>query len=61
MVGETRRAGQMASGPLFTVAAILSRRRCAFGRGYGSAEISGDNGIAGLLELRFDQKLNYTT
>ena len=31
----------------------------AFGRGYGSAEISGDNGIAGSLELRFDQKLNY--
>ena len=30
----------------------------AFGRGYGSAEISGDNGIAGSLELRFDQKLN---
>jgi hemolysin activation/secretion protein len=30
----------------------------AFGRGYGSAEISGDNGIAGSLELRFDQSLN---
>ena len=30
----------------------------AFGRGYGAAEISGDNGIAGSLELRFDQKLN---
>jgi hemolysin activation/secretion protein len=30
----------------------------AFGRGYGSAQISGDNGIAGSLELRFDQNLN---
>jgi len=28
----------------------------AFGRGHGSAEIGGDNGIAGSLELRFDQK-----
>jgi hemolysin activation/secretion protein len=34
-------------------------RQEAFGRGYGSAEISGDNGLAGSLELRFDQKLNY--
>ena len=51
-------AGQVASGPLF-----LSQQfylgGAAFGRGYGSAEISGDNGIAGSLELRFDQKLNY--
>ena len=31
----------------------------AFGRGYGAAEISGDNGIAGSLELRFDQKLEF--
>ena len=50
-------AGQWASGPLF-----LSQQfylgGAAFGRGYGSAEISGDNGIAGSLELRFDQKLN---
>ena len=30
----------------------------AFGRGYGSAEISGDNGIAGSLELRFDHHLD---
>lgn len=49
--------GQIASGPLF-----LSQQfylgGAAFGRGYGSAEISGDNGMAGLLELRFDQKLN---
>lgn len=31
----------------------------AFGRGYGSAEISGDNGVAGTVELRFDQKSSY--
>jgi hemolysin activation/secretion protein len=51
-------AGQIASGPLF-----LSQQfylgGAAFGRGYGSAEISGDNGIAGSFELRFDQKLNF--
>ena len=51
-------AGQWASGPLF-----LSQQfylgGAAFGRGYGSAEISGDNGIAGSFELRFDQRLNY--
>ena len=51
-------AGQTASGPLY-----LSQQfylgGLAFGRGYGAAEISGDNGIAGSLELRFDQKLNY--
>ena len=48
-------AGQTASGPLF-----LSQQfylgGLAFGRGYGAAEISGDNGMAGSLELRFDQK-----
>jgi hemolysin activation/secretion protein len=51
-------AGQIASGPLF-----LSQQfylgGAAFGRGYGSAEISGDNGVAGSFELRFDQKLNF--
>jgi hemolysin activation/secretion protein len=50
--------GQLASGPL-----LLSQQfylgGAAFGRGYGSAEISGDNGIAGSLELRFDQKLGW--
>jgi hemolysin activation/secretion protein len=50
-------AGQWATGPLF-----LSQQfylgGIAFGRGYGSAEISGDNGLAATLELRFDQKLN---
>ena len=51
-------AGQFASGPLF-----LSQQfylgGVAFGRGYGSAETSGDNGMAGSFELRFDQKLNF--
>ncbi|WKA32101.1 ShlB/FhaC/HecB family hemolysin secretion/activation protein [Bradyrhizobium roseum] len=48
-------AGQMASGPLFTSQQFYLGG-IAFGRGYGSAEISGDNGIAGSAELRFDQK-----
>ncbi|MBI5318797.1 ShlB/FhaC/HecB family hemolysin secretion/activation protein [Bradyrhizobium sp.] len=51
-------AGQVASGPMY-----LSQQfylgGLAFGRGYGAAEISGDNGIAGSLELRYDRKLNY--
>src|SRR5207244_10872745 len=51
-------AGQWASGPLFTSQQFYLGG-LAFGRGYGSAEISGDNGIAGSFELRFDQKLNF--
>ena len=51
-------ATQVASGPLFTSQQFYLGG-AAFGRGYGSAEISGDNGIAGSLELRFDQKLDY--
>jgi len=50
-------AGQAASGPLFTSQQFYLGG-IAFGRGYGSAEISGDNGLAGSVELRFDQKLN---
>jgi hemolysin activation/secretion protein len=50
-------ASQMASGPLFTSQQFYLGG-LAFGRGYGSAEVSGDNGIAGSFELRFDQKLN---
>jgi hemolysin activation/secretion protein len=50
-------AGQIASGPLY-----LSQQfylgGAAFGRGYGAAETSGDNGMAGSLEVRFDQKMN---
>ena len=51
-------AGQVASGPLYTSQQFYLGG-AAFGRGYGSAQISGDNGIAGSLELRFDQKLNF--
>ena len=51
-------AGQTASGPLFTSQQFYLGG-LAFGRGYGSAEISGDNGIAGSIELRFDQKTSY--
>ena len=51
-------AGQTASGPLFTSQQFYLGG-IAFGRGYGSAEISGDNGLAGAVELRFDQKLNF--
>jgi hemolysin activation/secretion protein len=50
-------ASQIASGPLFTSQQFYLGG-AAFGRGYGSAEISADNGIAGSFELRFDQKLN---
>src|SRR6266536_5509604 len=51
-------AGQAASGPLFLLQQFYLGG-AAFGRGYGSAEISGDNGMAGSLELRFDQKLGF--
>ena len=51
-------AGQTASGPLFTSQQFYLGG-FAFGRGYGNAEISGDNGIAGSVELRFDQKTSY--
>ena len=45
----------MASGPLFTSQQFFLGG-AAFGRGYGSAETSGDNGVAGSFELRLDQK-----
>ncbi|MFH1343571.1 MAG: ShlB/FhaC/HecB family hemolysin secretion/activation protein [Pseudomonadota bacterium] len=51
-------AGQFASGPLFTSQQFYLGG-AAFGRGYGSAEISGDNGMAGSVELRFDQKYTF--
>jgi hemolysin activation/secretion protein len=51
-------ASQTASRPLFTSQQFYLGG-AAFGRGYGAAEISGDNGLAGSLELRFDQKLNF--
>jgi hemolysin activation/secretion protein len=51
-------AGQFASAPM-----LLSQQfylgGAAFGRGYGSAEVGADNGIAGSFELRFDQALNF--
>ena len=50
-------AGQAASGPLY-LSQHVALGGAAFGRGYGAAETSGDNGMAGTLELRFDQKLN---
>jgi len=51
-------ASQTASRPLFTSQQFYLGG-AAFGRGYGAAEISGDNGLAGSLELRFNQKLNF--
>lgn len=51
-------ASQTASRPLFTSQQFYLGG-AAFGRGYGAAEISGDNGLAGSLELRFDQKLKF--
>ncbi|HZR89830.1 MAG TPA: POTRA domain-containing protein [Bradyrhizobium sp.] len=51
-------ASQTASGPLFTSQQFYLGG-AAFGRGYGNAEISGDNGLAGSFELRFDQGVNW--
>jgi hemolysin activation/secretion protein len=47
----------------FTSATLLTSQKFylggpAFGRGYFSGDLSGDNGIAGSLELRFDKQLN---
>jgi hemolysin activation/secretion protein len=52
-------ASQTASQPLFTSQQFYLGG-AAFGRGYGAAEISGDNGLAGSLEVRFDQKLKFS-
>ena len=41
-------ASQTASGPLFTSQQFYLGG-AAFGRGYGAAELSGDNGLAGSL------------
>jgi hemolysin activation/secretion protein len=51
-------ASQIASGPLYTSQQFYLGG-AAFGRGYGAAEISGDNGLAGSFEVRFDQKPNW--
>ena len=58
MVREAGRGRSVASGPLFTSQQFYLGG-ATFGRGYGSAEISGDNGMAGSLELRYDQKLTF--
>ncbi len=50
-------ASQTASGPLFTSQQFYLGGT-AFGRGYGTAETSGDNGLAGSFELRFDHQTN---
>jgi hemolysin activation/secretion protein len=52
-------AGQWASGPLYTSQQFYLGG-ASFGRGYGSAEISGDNALAGSAELRFDQSVPNT-
>jgi hemolysin activation/secretion protein len=51
-------AGQVASAPLLTSQQFYLGG-AAFGRAFDSGLISGDNGIAGSVELRFDQKLNH--
>jgi hemolysin activation/secretion protein len=51
-------AGQWASRPLLESQEFYLGGG-AFGRGYDSGEVSGDNGIAGSLELRFDQELKH--
>jgi hemolysin activation/secretion protein len=51
-------ASQTASGPLYTSQQFYLGG-ASFGRGYGAAEISGDNGLAGSFELRFDRKANW--
>ncbi|WP_315736921.1 ShlB/FhaC/HecB family hemolysin secretion/activation protein [Bradyrhizobium sp. SZCCHNR1093] len=51
-------AGQLASGPLYNSQQFYLGG-LAYGRGYGSAEISGDNGVAGTFEVRFEQKPNW--
>ena len=50
-------AGQVASTTLLTSQQFYLGGP-AFGRGYFSGDLSGDDGIAGSLELRFDQRAN---
>jgi len=49
-------SGQWASAPLLTSQQFYIGGPI-FGRGYYSGDLSGDNGVAGAVELRFDQKL----
>jgi hemolysin activation/secretion protein len=51
-----------ASGQLASTAQLASQEfylGAPFGRGYWGAEVGGDNGVAGSLELRFDQVLKH--
>src|SRR5262249_43401967 len=50
-------AGQIVSNPL--LASEEFYLGSAFGRGFYGTEVSGDNGVGGSLELRFDQALKY--
>lgn len=50
-------AGQLVSNPL--LASEEFYLGSAFGRGYWGSEISGDNGVGGSIELRYDQTLKY--
>ncbi|MGY3450750.1 ShlB/FhaC/HecB family hemolysin secretion/activation protein [Bradyrhizobium sp. USDA 4353] len=52
-------AGQLASGPLYNSQQFYLGG-LSYGRGYGSAEISGDNAVAGTFEVRFEQKPDWT-
>lgn len=51
-------AGQLASTALLSLEEFYIGG-AFFGRGYDVGEISGDNGLAGSAELRFDQKLKH--
>jgi len=50
-------AGQLVSNPL--LASEEFYLGSAFGRGFWGAEISGDNGVGGSIELRYDHTLKY--
>jgi len=50
-------AGQLVSNPL--LASEEFYLGSAFGRGYWGAEFSGDNGVGGSFELRYDQALKF--
>ncbi|WP_257170360.1 ShlB/FhaC/HecB family hemolysin secretion/activation protein [Bradyrhizobium sp. SRS-191] len=52
-------AGQLASGPLYNSQQFYLGG-LSYGRGYGSAELSGDNAVAGTFEVRFEQKPDWT-
>jgi hemolysin activation/secretion protein len=51
-------AAQAATAPLLTSQQFYLGG-ASFGRGYGSGEASGDNGVGGSAELRFDHGLSY--